>query len=64
MPGSAAVGALLAGATAGLLGGDPRPVFAAAGSLTLFTVAVAWSAGRDAASGRDAATGRDAAPDR
>jgi hypothetical protein len=40
------VGALLAGAMAGLLGGDPRPVFAAAaGSLTLLTVAVAWFAG-------------------
>jgi Major Facilitator Superfamily len=37
-------GALLAGAMAGLLGGDPRPVFAAAGSLTLLTVAVAWFA--------------------
>ena len=30
---------------AGLLGGDPRPVFAAAGALTLLTVAVAWFAG-------------------
>jgi MFS family permease len=39
------IGALLAGAMAGLLGGDPRPVFAAAGSLTLLTVAVAWFAG-------------------
>jgi MFS family permease len=39
------VGAILAGAMAGLLGGDPRPVFAAAGSLTLLTVAVAWFAG-------------------
>jgi MFS family permease len=38
------VGALLAGAMAGLLGGDPRPVFAAAGSVTLLTVAVAWFA--------------------
>jgi predicted MFS family arabinose efflux permease len=38
-------GAIVAGATAGLLGGDPRPVFAAAGSLTLLTVAVAWFAG-------------------
>jgi MFS family permease len=37
-------GALLAGAMAGLLGGDPRPVFAAAGSLTLLTVVVAWFA--------------------
>ena len=39
------VGALLAGAMAGLLGGDPRPVFAAAGSLTLLTVTIAWFAG-------------------
>jgi MFS family permease len=39
------VGAILAGAMAGLLGGDPRPVFAAAGSLTLLTVTVAWFAG-------------------
>jgi MFS family permease len=39
------VGAILAGAMAGLLGGDPRPVFVAAGSLTLLTVAVAWFAG-------------------
>ena len=39
------VGALLAGAMAGLLGGDPRPVFAAAGALTLLTVTVAWFAG-------------------
>jgi len=37
-------GAILAGAMAGLLNGDPRPVFAAAGSLTLLTVAVAWFA--------------------
>jgi MFS family permease len=39
------IGAIVAGAMAGLLGGDPRPVFAAAGSLTLLTVAVAWFAG-------------------
>jgi hypothetical protein len=39
------IGAILAGAMAGLLGGDPRPVFAAAGSLTLVTVAVSWFAG-------------------
>lgn len=38
------VGALPAGAMTGLLGGDPQPVFAAAGSLTLLTVA-AWFAG-------------------
>ena len=30
---------------AGLLGGDPRQAFAAAGSLTLLTVAVTWFAG-------------------
>jgi hypothetical protein len=30
---------------AGLLGNDPRRVFAAAGCLTLLTVAVAWFAG-------------------
>jgi MFS family permease len=39
------VGAILAGAMAGLLGSDPRPVFAAAGSLTLLAAAVAWFAG-------------------
>jgi len=39
------VGAILAGAMAGLLGGDPRPVFVAAGSLTLLTVTVAWFTG-------------------
>jgi MFS family permease len=38
-------GGVLAGAMAGLLGNDPRPVFAAAGCLTLLTVAVAWFAG-------------------
>ena len=38
-------GALLAGAVAGALGDDPRPVFIAAGALTLCTVAVAWFAG-------------------
>jgi MFS family permease len=39
------IGGVLAGAGAGLLGGDPRPVFAIAGTLTLLTVAVAWLAG-------------------
>ena len=39
------VGAILAGTMAGLLGGDPRPVFVAAGLLTLLTVTVAWFAG-------------------
>jgi MFS family permease len=39
------IGGVLAGAAANLLGGDPRPVFAAAGSLTLVTVAVAWLTG-------------------
>jgi hypothetical protein len=38
-------GGVLAGVTAGLLGNDPRPVFAAAGVLTLLTVAAAWFAG-------------------
>ena len=39
------LGGVLAGATAGLLGNDARPVFAAAGSLTRITIAVAWFAG-------------------
>ena len=39
------LGGVLAGAMAGLLGSDARPVFAAAGSLTLITVAAAWFAG-------------------
>jgi len=39
------VGAILAGTMAGLLGGDPRPVFVIAGILTLLTVTVAWFAG-------------------
>ena len=39
------VGGVLAGALAGLLGNNPRPVIAAAGCLTLLTVAVAWFAG-------------------
>jgi MFS family permease len=38
-------GGVLAGVMAGLLGNDPRPVFAAAGVLTLLTVAAAWFAG-------------------
>jgi MFS family permease len=38
-------GAVLAGAVAGLLGNDPRAVFAGAGTLTLCTVAGAWFAG-------------------
>lgn len=37
-------GAVLAGVAASLLG-SPRPVFAAAGSITLLTVALAWQAG-------------------
>jgi hypothetical protein len=36
---------LFLGALAGLLGNNPRPVIAAAGCLTLLTVAVAWFAG-------------------
>ena len=39
------VGGVLAAAAAGLFGGDPRPVFAIAGSVTLLTVAGAWLAG-------------------
>jgi MFS family permease len=39
------IGGVLAGAGAGLLGGNPRPVFAVAGALTLLTAAVAWLAG-------------------
>jgi MFS family permease len=35
-------GGVLAGVAASLLDGNPRPVFAVAGSLTLLTVAVAW----------------------
>jgi hypothetical protein len=35
-------GGVLAGAAAGLLGDDPRPVFMAAGTVTLVTVATAW----------------------
>jgi hypothetical protein len=39
------IGGVLAGVMAGLLGNNPRPVIAAAGCLTLLTVAVAWFAG-------------------
>ena len=39
------IGGVVAGAAAGLLGNDPRPVFAAAGTLTLITAAAAWFAG-------------------
>lgn len=35
-------GAVLAAAAAGLLGGDPRPVLAGAGTLTIVSVGVAW----------------------
>jgi MFS family permease len=38
-------GGVLAGTLASLLGGDPRPVFAGAGLLTLLTVGVAWLTG-------------------
>ncbi len=38
-------GAVLAGTLASLLGGDPRPVFAAAGAVTMLTVGVAWLTG-------------------
>ena len=36
---------LIGGVLAGLLGGNPRPVIAAAGCLTLFVVTMAWFAG-------------------
>jgi hypothetical protein len=36
------IGALLAGAIAAACGGDPRPVLAGAGLLTLAAVALAW----------------------
>ena len=39
------IGGVLAGVMAGLLGNNPRPVIAAAGCLTVFTVAAAWFAG-------------------
>ena len=39
------VGGVLAGALAALLGNNPRPVIAAAGCLTVCTVAAAWFAG-------------------
>jgi len=38
-------GIIAAAAVAGLLGGDPRPVFAGAGALTLVTAALAWLVG-------------------
>ncbi len=38
-------GGVLAGAVASLLGGDPRPVFAGAGAVTMLTVGVAWLTG-------------------
>jgi len=38
-------GIIAAAAVAGLLGGDPRPVFAGAGALTLVTATLAWLAG-------------------
>ncbi len=37
-------GALVAGAVASLCGGDPRPVIAGAGLITLLTVVTAWLA--------------------
>ena len=39
------IGGVLAGVLAGALGNNPRPVIAAAGCLTVLTVAVAWFAG-------------------
>jgi MFS family permease len=38
-------GALVAGAMASLCGGDPRPVIAGAGLMTLLTVVIAWLTG-------------------
>ena len=35
-------GAVLAGTLAGLLGNDPRPVFTAAGTLTVLSTSIAW----------------------
>ena len=37
-------GAVLAGAMAGLLGNDPKPVLAAAGTLTVLSTSIAWLA--------------------
>jgi hypothetical protein len=39
------VGGVLAGALAGLGGNDPRPVFVAAGCLTVLSVTVTWLTG-------------------
>jgi hypothetical protein len=50
------IGGVLAGAAAGLLGDDPRPVFAAAGTLTLITAAAAWFAGLQKASPAEVAS--------
>jgi predicted MFS family arabinose efflux permease len=50
-------GAIIAGAAAGLLGGDPRPVFAVAGSLTLLTVAGAWFTGLQKVPATEVASG-------
>jgi hypothetical protein len=38
-------GAVLARAIAGVLGNDPRPVFAAAGILTVLSTSITWLAG-------------------
>jgi Major Facilitator Superfamily len=48
-------GALMAGALASLCGGDPRPVIAGAGFVTLLTVAIAWLAGLRRQDAREAA---------
>jgi hypothetical protein len=45
-------GAIIAGTASGLLGNNPRPVFAVAGLLTILTVMAAWAAGL----GREAVT--------
>ncbi len=48
-------GALVAGVLASLCGGDPRPVIAGAGFVTLLTVAIAWLAGLRRQDASDAA---------
>jgi len=43
------LGVLIAGAVTAALGGDPRPVFLAAGLIVTLTAAVGWLAGLRAA---------------
>ncbi len=49
-------GALVAGVMASVCGGDPRPVIAGAGLVTLLTVAIAWLAGLRRQDAPEAAT--------